>query len=244
MLVGEIGRSISALTSNKPYVQRSIKKVLIWCDPEDNLYFGQNEKDYIVSILNSFQIEPLIFNGSKECIKSKFIQHYSSNDYDLIWIMCHGSFDSDDPTKSLLFVEKDNPITAKELSDISPKDRMDRRLLVLNACQSSVSSVRYNSMGFTGLGTMITSEGQSVIGHLWSVDSRASAVFGTLLLKNLMCTAVWTEAMVETIITLRQENERIIDSLKEIVKDFSLITPYTTLQLRDLYFSCSSIIYI
>lgn len=163
-------------------LEKSIKisKALIWCDPDMNLYDAYLESEAIERLLTDKKIAFDSFSN-KECKKEIFIEKYKDTNYDLIWIMCHASFDSDNPLCSRLYIEKDSFITLAELSDLMP-NLGEKRLLVLNACESGIAPIRFNSMGFSGLAAGLTTRNQSVIGHFWSVDSFASAVLGSLVL--------------------------------------------------------------
>src|SRR5690606_14937180 len=114
---------------------------------------------------------------------------------------------------------------------------------VLNACQSSLSSVRYNSMGFLGFSPLLTSESQTVIGHLWSVDSITSAVLGGLLIHKLLNHNSPGQSLADSISILKQGNENIMNNMKELYSDFDLITEYTSKKMNELFYSGSALLF-
>lgn len=97
--------------------------------------------------------------------------------------MCHGNFDFNIPSNSSLNVGKNESVNLNELIDIIPV-RNRKRMLVLNACQSGCSAIRYNAMGFVGLGPGLTNKYQSVVGHLyqWIVSQQE---FGGIILNSI-----------------------------------------------------------
>src|SRR5690606_35068055 len=111
---------------------KSIKKVLIWCDPDKSLNFSVKEREFLTRQLENYGIPYDLYEGytgEKRCNKDKFIEAYTRNDYDLIWIMCHGKFNPDDPTLSELIIEKNNPITVRNLTALKLTNT-NRRILV------------------------------------------------------------------------------------------------------------------
>lgn len=145
-------------TEKKPIPK--IKKILIWCDPWDKnpILYGHREKNIILEILEKTDIEVDCFvGGSDDVTYESFYKKYTSDEYDLVWIICHGSFNYDNPTNSLLYLTNDRPLPIIDIINKNPhRDR--RRLLFLNACQSSVSQVRFDGINFTGMGTSLTNE--------------------------------------------------------------------------------------
>lgn len=245
LMSGKTNYSISSLVEHNSLKLKSIKKVLIWCDPDKSLNFSVKEREFLTRQLENYGIPYDLYEGytgEKRCNKDKFIEAYTRNDYDLIWIMCHGKFNPDDPTLSELIIEKNNPITVRNLTALKLTNT-NRRILVLNACQSSLSSVRYNSMGFLGFSPLLTSESQTVIGHLWSVDSITSAVLGGLLIHKLLNHNSPGQSLADSISILKQGNENIMNNMKELYSDFDLITEYTSKKMNELFYSGSALLF-
>lgn len=237
-------RPMSALVSGKASAPLSpIRKALIWCDPDESLSFSVKEREHLTAIMDKHGIQYDLFEGIEGCSKAAFIEKYSDPAYDLIWIMCHGKFDSDDPTKSELLVEHANPLRLEEISHMAPHDRPAKRLLVLNACQSSASIVRYNSMGFIGLGTSLTNEMQAVAGHLWLTDFQAAPVLGSLFMDRIARGEEWSAALHQSRMIMRSGNSAIIEQLETINPNIPLITESTRKDLSLSMYAYSGILF-
>lgn len=222
---------ISILVEGEQGKDSKIKKALIWCDPEFNLYDAHLEKEAIEFILTSHGIECDVFTCD-QCTKEEFVKRYSSNEYDLIWLMCHGNFDFNIPSNSSLNVGKDEFVNLNQLIDIIPV-RNRKRMLVLNACQSGCSAIRYNAMGFVGLGSGLTNKSQSVVGHLWPVDSFAAGVWGALFSTQLASGNSWDLSLNKTIRTMSNGTEEI----KKNMQHFSGLGIADSLNYRDIQWS-------
>lgn len=220
-----------------------IRKALIWCDPDESLSFSVNEREIITSIMDRHGIQYDLFEGIDGCNKDIFIERYSDPSYDLIWLMCHGKFDSDDPTKSELLIQHGNPLRLEEIAGITPQGRPAKRLLVLNACQSSAAIVRYNSMGFIGLGTSLTKDWQTVTGHLWLTDFQAAPVLGCLFMNRIAGGKEWSAALHESRMIMRQGNPTIIEHMQAINPDVALIYESTRKDLSLSMYAYSGIIF-
>lgn len=245
ILSGCIGRNVSSLATSNPAIPRTIKKLLIWCDPDETLTFSILEKEFIVKILEQNAIPFDLYEGaqnSNKCTKEVFLEKFADPQYDLIWLMCHGEFNADNPPHSKLIVEKDNPVFVHELLALQPISDQ-RRLMVLNACQSSTSNVRYNSMGFMGIGPLLTSDIQSVIGHLWLTDFRAGAIFGVLLMEQLISGVPWGQATVQALSIMQSGNHLTSEALYEINPNQNVISEYSSQDISQLIYSCSAIFY-
>ncbi|WP_346879579.1 CHAT domain-containing protein [Clostridium sp. UBA3061] len=204
-------------------LEKSIKinKALIWCDPDMNLFDAYLESEAIGCLFINKNIEFDSFSN-KECKKELFIEKYKDTTYDLIWIMCHASFDSDNPLRSRLYIEKDSFITLTELSDLMP-NLSKRRLLVLNACESGIAPIRFNSMGFSGLAAGLTTRVQSVIGHFWSVDSFASAVLGSLILTHFFEGNSISVSLMMAQKNMRLGKKQIYEKLSSLSNDLQIV---------------------
>lgn len=211
--------NITLKYSNHAHLKQpsEIKKVLIWCDPdnENSLYDAHIEKDAIIAILNKLKVAYDVFVGP-ECTFQEFMKCYTQMDYDLIWLMCHGNYNSDNPLQSSLTISNETSATLKYLFD-HPYMGQKRRLLVLNACESGASAIRYDSMAFVGLGASLSTYNQSVIGHLWSVDSFAAAVFGCLLMESLTRGVAWDKSVHNVRNILKSGREEITKTLSGVL---------------------------
>ncbi|MFS0600344.1 CHAT domain-containing protein [Peribacillus frigoritolerans] len=212
--------TFSYMTSRTKKPLSKIKKVLIWCDPwgENPILYGHREKDALLEILKKTNISFDCYVGGVDDLSYKsFYKNYTSDEYDLIWLICHGKYDYDNPTQSLLYVCEETPVPLGDIINQNPI-RDSRRLLFLNACQSSVSEVRFDGMNFTGIGTSLTDEYQSVMGHLWEVESFAASYFAPILFYYLINSTNWTWALKETQKIFSKGNFEVYQFLKDVVK--------------------------
>ncbi|MGH4125572.1 MAG: CHAT domain-containing protein [Clostridium sp.] len=210
-------KSISTLVSGNPKEQRVIKNILIWCDPDCSLPSTIIEKELIENnLINCEGVNANIFIG-EECSYELFCEKYKDGNYDMIWLMCHGNFDFDNPSNSCLYISKDKPIAINELIDLIPHTDQ-RRLLVINACESGCSSVRSSGMNFVGFGASLSNQFQSVIGHLWPIDSFAASVFGAILSHNILCNNDWGKAINNTRKQMNDGNKAIEEFFKITLK--------------------------
>ncbi|PWK08478.1 CHAT domain-containing protein [Tumebacillus permanentifrigoris] len=189
-----------------------IKRVVLWCDPTEDLYYANLEKDSVEKIFTKHGIEVEVFSG-EACTPELFLEKYKDPNIDLIWTMCHASFNADDPTESLLVVSKENGISLGRILDCKP-DRDQKRLLVLNSCESGMSGQRSDAMGLIGFGPSLSNEQQSVIGHLWTVDSFGATILGILLSIHLLGSPSWGHALNRAIKDMSKGNCHVQEILK------------------------------
>ncbi|MFC0271880.1 CHAT domain-containing protein [Metabacillus herbersteinensis] len=233
-----------SITNSELSLPNEIKKVLIWANPDGFLHMANFEIEALTHILSENDIEWELYQGS-ECTKQLFIHKYSDPTFDLIWIISHGEFNSDNPPFSLLHVSATEPITSWELQKLIPFCNR-RRYVILNACQSGSAAVRYNSMGFLGIGPSITNEYQTVLGHLWFVDSLASAILGSLTLHSLLEGNLLQNALKSASKTMTRGNQTIADKLSEIGDSLQLIDRVRNASSKDLslpYYSMSAVLF-
>lgn len=131
--------------------------------------------------------------------------------------MCHANFDNNDPPSSKLNISRENFITLRSLSLQLVRERKNRRLLVLNACESGCNPIRYTAMGHVGFSQSLTSNNQSVVGHLWPVSSFVATIFGILLMEKLIEGVSWAEAVNDARIDIVNGNKHIQTMLTSIL---------------------------
>lgn len=160
-----------------------------------------------------------------------FLEKYSGPEFDIIRIISHGAFNSNNPHFSKLHVAENEPVTTWELQKYIPIATR-RRFLILNACQSGAAGVRYNSMGFLGMGPSVTNEFQSVLGHLWYVDTLASAVLGTFTLKAIPEGSSMPLSLKQASNIVCKGNRVIEECLLESGKDLQMVSVLKILWLK------------
>lgn len=224
-------------------IPQGIKNVLIWCDPDGSLYKSKFELDGIRRIFTINEVDVEIFTGSN-CTKEVFLEKYSDQKYDLIWIISHGQFNSNNPPQSTLDISKTEKVTAWELQKLIPSlDK--RRYLILNACYSGCANVRYNSMGFLGIGPSSTNENQIVLGHLWFVDTLAAGVLGILTLSSLMLGESLQSSLKKASLVMNEGNTAILDALNTIDPNLEMIEHMqrTSQELNLPFYSMSGVVF-
>ncbi|MBX4266213.1 CHAT domain-containing protein [Clostridium estertheticum] len=217
-LIGiQLDKSISTLVAGNPKEQRVIKNILIWCDPDCSLPSTIIEKELVEhNLVNCEGVNVNVFIG-EECSYDLFCEKYKDENYDVIWLMCHGNFDFDNPSNSCLCISKDKPMAINELIELIPHTDQ-RRLLVINACESGCSSIRSSGMNFVGFGANLSNQFQSVIGHLWPIDSFAASVFGAILSYNILNYDDWGKAINITRKQMNNGNKAIEEFFKNTLK--------------------------
>lgn len=229
---------------NEAIPKTKLHKVLIWFDPMMNLGgFAPFEFDAITKMLSNHNIIYKQYSGD-QCTKELFIEEYSSKEYDMIWVISHGEFNYNDPHESLLYISKNETISAWELEEYIPF-REEKRYLILNACQTGIAGSWYNSLGLLGLGPSLTNKYQSVMGHLWLADSLAACVMGVFTLSFLLKGATLAEALKKAMKVMFQGKSEILLVLKEIDSNLELIerVEFTSKDLSLPFHSMSAVIY-
>lgn len=235
--------SISVSTKND-LVPRQVKKALIWADPDGSLNVAKFEIEALTHLLSTHDIDWELYGGS-DCTKDLFLEKYSDSQFDLIWIISHGEFNSDNPPFSRLHISANEEITAWDLQQCIPS-REDKRFLILNACQSGVAGMRFNSMGFLGIAPSITNESQTVLGHLWQADSLAAATLGTLTLHFLLQKNTLPHALKRASKIMNSGNQAIENALVEIAPNLEIIDRVRNTVTKDLslpYYSMSALVF-
>ncbi|MDA1617281.1 CHAT domain-containing protein [Bacillus cereus group sp. TH204-1LC] len=223
---------------------KEIKKALIWSDPDGSLPTSSFEVEALMNIFTKHGIDFEIYEGT-QCTKTLFLEKYSDPEFDLIWIISHGEFNSDNPPFSLLHVSESEQVTAWELQERTPSEG-NSRYLILNACQSGAAGTRFNSMGFLGIGPAITNEFQKVLGHLWVVDSLASAVLGTLTLNSLLEGNSLSFSLKNASNIMSKGNQIIAENICNISPDLQIIDRVQNAVTKDLslpFYSMSALVF-
>ena len=108
---------------------------------------------------------------------------YQDDTFDVLWVAGHGEYDHFSPEQAHLPLAGDQRAAIVDLE--SPPERAERRLLVLNACDSA-SFLVHGGLADVGLTAAAAQPAQAVISHLWPVDSMITApVFAALLARQL-----------------------------------------------------------
>ena len=200
-----------------PEADRKIARALIYAD---GVMTAQHELKEVRRILESGGVFcEVIQAGSKA--REQFLQHYTSDDYDLIWLMCHGEFSAYTPHESHIPTQASGLITLEDLAKVE-RHASGRRLLVLNICSGAAGAMLGGLMDL-GLGPVVTSERQAVLSHLWPVALWTPVAFGALLAGNLLEFNAYFDAFVATMRIFSGERASVIEGLLRLECPFDLI---------------------
>lgn len=224
-------------------VSKKMNNVLIWFDPTEDLHRAAFELSGLITIFEKNNVNVEIVRESS-CTKNGFLEKYSDPKYDLIWIISHGAFDSNNSPNSYLKISKTEIVTAWELQKHIPEMKKSR-YLILNACYSGCSDVRNNSMGFIGLAPSAINESQIVLGQLWFVDVLAAGVLGILTLDSLIRGESLKSSLKKSTLTMSKGNQPILEALRAIDNNLEMIerVEYTSVQYEIPFYSMSGVVF-
>lgn len=160
-----------------PKPDRSIGRALLWA--EGSLY-SEIERAEVSSILVRAGI---VVDIPKRHTALEFERRYNSDEYDLIWMGCHGLFEPSAPHLSKLQVGVDEWIDTGLLH--KTPESATRRLLVLNACEGGATFIGGGLMD-SGLAASAASPSQAVIAHLWPIRAWPDSVGFAVVLSSLL----------------------------------------------------------
>jgi hypothetical protein len=214
VMIKEIGFSWPiASTMSSPHSDRIFRRALIWAG---STFLSVQQADWIAAVLQP-QIHVSVASGDEETFRSEF----SSPEYDAVWVTTHGEFDHMDPHRSKLVIDEGTEMTFNDLRRI-PAPAQDRRLLVLDACDSGAEPI-YGGLSSLGFGPLLASSNQAVICYRWPVEQFASAIFNVLLALGLR-TRSFYGAYEFAVITIIQGKQRTIQELAEVLgQDHDLV---------------------
>jgi hypothetical protein len=223
----------------KPNKQRKINKVLIW---DGDTMLSQIECIGINDIFQNKGIETVVLNFETSS-KQDFLENYYSDDYDLIWICCHGEFDHWATHKSYLNLGNEIHLNLEEL-DSSHISTKNRRLVVLDACDGATTSL-INSPLSLGIGSALVCSEQSLISHQWPIDNYSALISGTILATYLSDNLDYSESLNNTINLFYSGKELTIERVKQYCNQEEVIDRIenTTIDFKNFY-SWGSLVYL
>lgn len=198
-----------SLSLRRPVRDRTVRRVLLWS-------YGLLQGGYEEEALE------IVFGPGVEITKAHTLTEdaltdaWEQGDFDVLWFAAHGGFKPDGIELDLnlgpdfsggieFFGSLDHPVG-------------DRRLIVLNACDSGVAS-NAGGLGGIGLAAAIASPHQAVVAHLWPTDSLASAAFGAFMARGLAADAGLFQAFEAALRELVRDRAQIARSLGNLSCD-------------------------
>jgi hypothetical protein len=157
----------------------SLNTIALVVPDDSGLALAPIERDYVVSLAgNSRRVDR---------IPAKFIDVQSalaSGQYDGLHFTGHGGAVDDNPDRSAIYLEGQEPFTPEDLSGVATNLRQGRPLVFLNACQ-----IGRGGMSLTGIGgwakRFVDAGAGAFIGAYWSVYDQPAADFAKALYGNL-----------------------------------------------------------
>jgi hypothetical protein len=118
---------------------------------------------------------------------------YEREDIDVLWIACHGEHAAFEPERSKLTLSDGHEVSLEQLLAFRVPAAPQRRLVVLNACDSGTPA-QFGGLAEFGIGSAIAGGAQAVVGHLWPVPFIEAAGFGALFAGALAARMYYVDA--------------------------------------------------
>ena len=197
-----------SVSCRKPNNDRNLNKALIYANGVMTLDYELNE------VTRMLEDAGVACHTIKTDAKEKFLELYSSETYDLIWIIAHGEYDQYQPHQSRIPTELSGSISIQDLMLFDARDD-SRRLLVLNIC-SGANGAMLGGMMDLGIGPLLSNNHQAVISHLWPVSMWQPVIFGSLLAGNLAKHGTYFDSFTETVRTYSAGVNQIVLKLQQL----------------------------
>ncbi|MFF5759844.1 CHAT domain-containing protein [Streptomyces longwoodensis] len=165
-----------AVSLRQPMADRPVTTVQLWCGDAP---FARAEADVLETVFSYAGIHCDVVSGD-EVTRSNFLASYERDDYDVLWVAAHGRHPLMDPDDSSIVLTSTEQVPLQDLASASLPSTGQRRLLVLNTCDSAAANAQ-GPYDDHGLARSVADPRQAVIGHLWPVPGGAAVVFGALL---------------------------------------------------------------
>lgn len=199
LMLRHSGWSLPISTSLRhPLPDRELRSALLWIGGPMS---AEREADVLRYVLEARGVAVRRVHA-EEMTKDEFKRAYFDDGYDLMWIGAHGEYDHLEPSEVYLDLPSGETITLADL--VYNPVTSNRRLLVINACDSGTSAT-LGGVPEIGMSAVGASPNQAVISHLWPIDSWTVApIFATLLAHALTQEKSYFAAYSDTVITLTQ----------------------------------------
>ncbi|MFE3455723.1 CHAT domain-containing protein [Nonomuraea sp. NPDC059194] len=180
-LVAKQGGAVLPISASntEPLPDRHPSRIQFWCG---DVHLAQTELEMVSHVLG-WAGEIDVVRG-EAITRDKFLESYMSDDYDVIWVAAHGRHPHYEPTDAALHLSDDVTIQLRDLVNAKKALCDERRLLVLNTCDSGAAA-HYGTLTELGLAHWLASNDQAVIANLWPVSTYSACIFGGLLAAGL-----------------------------------------------------------
>jgi hypothetical protein len=175
MMLKALGRTLPILASCAPLeADRPIRRACIWWA---STTYGDFEQRWVIEVLQRRHIE-VVLPSTKS--KDEFNDHYSSQFFDLFWMIGHGRFDHYYPEKMSVDLSETDELTLSDWMHFDLPLGPGRRLFVANLCDSGTTAI-LGGTGELGLPVVLAHSAQALVAHLWPVSSMHATIFGAVL---------------------------------------------------------------
>jgi hypothetical protein len=202
-----------SMSLQAPRQDAPIRRALLWIG---GTLLAARELNAVVTVLSEADVR-VVVRDEAQMTREQFLLDYHDPGFELFWVGLHGIHDPLEPDAAHLLLPSGEKIPRSDLA-FERSSSPDRRLLVLNACDSGTTAT-LGGLGEIGLASSATGPSQAVVCHLWPIGSVTVApVFAAILAQQLTASTHF-KAYTETVLTLAGGPDRILEALPEAAAD-------------------------
>ncbi len=195
----------------EPHADRPIRRALIW---SCGTYYGQHEASWVTELFTARGIECVSLIG-EDLTRERFLELYTDDSFDALYLTGHGKYDSREPHQACIELSwgEEHKVTVADMLDY-PVGGDGRRLLFLNICLGGTVQVTA-APARLGMGAMLASANQAVIGHLAEVSNIVGPLFGALVGVGLVRTKAFFPSYRFAVAQMPGEHEATLQVLRD-----------------------------
>lgn len=194
-----------SLSLKRPLPDRPVRRVAFWTHGVATVEY---ELEAVRSAMST-DTELVVFRDQP---LKRFADLWSDGSFDVIWISAHGELERSERDVEIAPAPS-GPITSHELARLKRPLAEQRRLIVLNVCDSAATE-SFAGLSGLGLAASICDRDQAVVGHLWPAEVLESAAFGALLGRHLCGSPGFYEAFQRTMLAYIGTSEELGTQLR------------------------------
>jgi len=192
-----------------PLPDRAVRRVVVWAS--DIAGTGE-ETDAVAAVLTVRGVDVEIVREGRTV--DAFAALYERDDIDVLWVACHGEHAPFEPEVSKLTLSDGHDLSLEKLLTLRGPESVQRRLIVLNACDSGTAA-QFGGLADFGIGSAIAGPEQAVVAHLWPVGFTEAAGFGAVLASGLAIEQRYDEAFGRATAALEGGVEAMLEELSD-----------------------------
>ncbi|CAM5272855.1 CHAT domain-containing protein [Streptomyces atroolivaceus] len=189
-----------AVSLRAPLPDRPVERVQLWCGDAPSAHV---EAAVVETVFSYAGMSVDVMTGA-DLTRDRFLAEFQRDDYDVIWVVAHGSHPLYAPDRAAVVLSDTEHIFLDDLARAPLLPASTRRLVVFNTCDSAAADTQ-GPYDDRGIARSIVGPGQAVIGHLWPVDGYAATVFGALLAIELADGGSFADAFANALRDLQQD---------------------------------------